>query len=65
LTRFELTAQRRSRQQRTGVEREDALVAESSRHVTGNQSLGKGLDDGRFAHARLAHEYRIVLRSPR
>ena len=43
------------------VEHDHALVAEQFRHVAFNDHLGKALDDGRLADARLPQEDGVVL----
>ncbi len=43
------------------VERVDLLVLEDAGHVVLGDALGQALDDGGLAHARLAHEHRVVL----
>ncbi len=62
---FKFAAILRARQHRSQIERNDALVLQGFRHVAGNNALRQSLDDGRFAHARLADQHRIILGAPR
>src|SRR6266851_4863558 len=62
---LELAAKLRARDQRARVERDNSLVLEPLRHVAGDDPLRESRDDCRFAHARFAHQHRIVLRAAR
>src|SRR5690606_5225439 len=59
---LELTAVLRPCDHRAEVEREQALVAQALRHVTGRDALGDALDDRGLADAGLTDQHRIVLR---
>ena len=63
-TRFELAAVLRAGHQRSEVQRHHAAVEQQLRHFAVDDALRQALHDGRLADARLANEYRIVLRSP-
>ena len=58
---FELAAELRAGDERTHVERQNALVLEALRHFAVEDALRQSLHDGGLAHARLADEHRIVL----
>jgi hypothetical protein len=62
---FELAAVLGTGDQRTQVERHDALVLQALGHVAADDALGEALGDGRLAHARLADQHRVVLGPPR
>ncbi len=62
---LELAAVLRARDERTDVERPDALALEPRRHVAGHDPLGEPLGDRGLADARLADQHRVVLRAPR
>ncbi len=63
--RLELTARARPRLQQAEIERAHRDAAQSRRHVAGGHAQREPLDDGGFADARLAHQYRIVLPAAR
>ncbi len=50
--------------QRTDVQRDQLLVAQTGGHVALDDALGQPFGDGRLAHARLADEHRVVLGAP-
>ena len=50
--------------QRPHVEGHQAPVFEGLGHVAVDDPLGQALDDGGFAHARLADQHRVVLGAP-
>ena len=58
---LELAAVLRSRDQRSHVECDDALVLEALGHVTADDALGEAFDDGGLADAGLADQHRVVL----
>ena len=62
---FEFAAVLRTGDQRAHVERDDALVLEAFRDVAADDALRESLDDRGLAHAGIADEHRIVLRSAR
>ena len=62
---FELAAIFSAGQHRAQVQGDHALVLQNFGHVTGNDSLGKALDDGSLADAGFADEHRIVLGAAR
>ena len=47
--------------QRSHVQGEDGFILEAFRHVSADDSLREPFRDGRFAHARFADQYRVVL----
>ncbi len=58
---FELAAVLGAGDQRTDVQRDEALVEEHLRHLTLDDPLGERFDDGGLADAGLADEDRVVL----
>ena len=62
---FELAAEFGAGDQRAHVERDDALVLQTLRHVPLDNSQGQPLGDGGLADARLADQHGIVLRAAR
>ncbi len=62
---LELAAVLRACNQRGNVQRDDADVAQQVGHLIGHDELSQALGDGRFAHARLADEQRVVLLAAR
>ncbi len=46
------------------IERQEALVLEAVRDVTGDDAIGQALHDGRLADAGLADEHRVVFGPP-
>ena len=58
---LEVAAILRARQQRPHVERVDLPLSEDLGHLPVDDALGEALGDRRLAHARLAHQQRIVL----
>jgi len=54
-----------ARHQRAQVECVELAVAQGLGHCVGGDALGQALHDGGLAHARLAHQHRIVLGAPR
>ncbi len=62
---LELAAVLRAGDHRAEVERDDALVAQRLRHVTGHDALREALDDRGLADAGLADQHRVVLGAPR
>ena len=58
---LEFAAELGAGDQRAHVEREDALVLESLRHLAVHDALGEALDDRGLADARLADQHGIVL----
>src|SRR5258708_23447785 len=63
-TLLKLTAKLGPSDQRTEVEGDAFFVGQGFRHIAANDTLGQSLDDGRFAHARLADQHRIILGTP-
>ena len=61
---FEFTTILGSGDQGAHVEADDPLLLEPFGHVAAHDALGEPFDDGRFAHAGLADENRIVLGAP-
>ena len=59
---LKLAAELRARDERAHVQREDLALLERCRNVPAHDALRKPLRDGRFAHARLTDEHRVVLR---
>ena len=49
----------------TNARREKLLIAQAFRHIAIDNAERKAFDDGGFADAWLADQYRIVLRAPR
>src|SRR6185436_9810346 len=45
------------------IERENSLVLQERRYITANDALGQAFDNRCLAHAGLANEYWIVLRT--
>ena len=41
------------------------MPLERVRHIVGGDLLSQAFSDGRLAHARLADDHRVILRSPR
>ena len=62
---LELAAVLGAGDQRTDVERPDALALQSLGHVARDDALGEALRDRRLADARLADQDRVVLRPAR
>ncbi len=62
---FELATIFGAGHQRAQVERDHALVAQTLGHVALDDADGQPLEDGRLAHAGLAHQHRVVLGAPR
>src|ERR1035441_2668274 len=62
---LELAAVLRAGHERGQVERVDLLVLEQLGHLGARDALGQALDHGGLAHARLAHQHRVVLGAPR
>ncbi len=62
---LELAAVLGAGEQRADVERPDPLALEPLGHVSGDDPLGKALDDRGLADAGLADQHRVVLRTPR
>ena len=60
---LELAAELRPGDERAEVERHEALVLESFRHVAIDDALREPFDDGGLPDPRLADEDRIVLRA--
>src|SRR5690606_24229632 len=63
-TLLELTAKLGASDQRTHVQRQQALVLQAVRDLTVDDTLGQPLDDGGLAHAGLANQHRVVLGTP-
>ncbi|CAB4891906.1 unannotated protein [freshwater metagenome] len=61
---LELTAELRTRDHRSEIERDDGLTAQALRNVTGDDALGESFDDGRLADAGFTDEHRVVLGAP-
>ena len=59
---LELTPELRTRNERTHVKRENALVAQSFRNFTVDDPLGEAVDDRGLANSGLTNQHRIVLR---
>src|SRR5262249_16940036 len=62
---FEFAAILRAGDQRPEIEGHNSLRAQGFRNIAPYNALRDAFDDGRFAHARLADQHRIVLRAPR
>ena len=62
---FEVTAVARAGDQRAHIEAVDLLVLDRFGHVTGNDCLGKALNNGSLTDARLTNQNRVVLRAAR
>ena len=62
---LELAAELGAGDQRAHVERDDAAVLQTFRHVLADDALGQALDDGGLADAGLADEHRVVLGAAR
>ena len=62
---LEVAAIPATRNQRAEVERVELLPRQSLGHVVGDDPLGQTLDDGRLAHAGLADQHGVVLRTAR
>ena len=62
---LKLTAILGARNEARQVERPDVLVHEVLGHVAGSDLLRQALDDGRFAHAGIAQDKRVVLGAAR
>ena len=62
---FEVAAVTRPGQERAHVERVDRDLGDEFRHVALVDGKRQTLDDGRLADARVAHQDRVVLPSPR
>src|SRR5690606_35262822 len=62
-TLLELAAILGAGDQRTHVERKNALVAKPLRHLAVDDSLGQAFDDGGLTDTRLADQDRVVLRA--
>src|SRR5438067_2465104 len=62
---LKLAAILRAGDHRPEVERDDALVLDAFGDVAFDDAAGPSFHDGRLADARLADQYRIVLRAPR
>src|SRR5207245_2333312 len=60
----ELTAKFRAGKHCSQVERDEPLVFQDFRNVTGDDALGKAFHDGGLAYPGFADEYRIILRAP-
>ena len=61
---LELAAVLRAGDHHRQVEHDDAAVGQQFGDVAFDDALGEALDDGRLAHARLAQQDGVVLRSP-
>ncbi len=62
--RLELAAELRAGEERSHVERVDADVLQDRGHRAAVDAEREALDDGRLAHARVAHEDGVVLPPP-
>ena len=62
---FEVTAVARASDQRAHIEAVDLLVLDGFGHVTGNDRLGKALNNGGLTNAWLTNQNRVVLRATR
>src|SRR5437016_14457027 len=60
---FKLAAILGAGQHGSQVETHETLVAQTFRHVAGDDSLGQAFHDGRLAHPGLADHHRIILRT--
>ena len=65
LRRFlEFPAKLGARQQRGHIQGYDAFFANLLRDISTYDALRQSFDNGCLADARLAHEYRVILRTP-
>ena len=62
-TFLKFTAEFRSCNKRTHIQRIKCLVLERFRHISGDYTACKSLDNRGLAYTRLTYEYRIVLRA--
>ena len=60
---FEFTAIFRASNHRAQIERNNVMVFQAGRNVAGNDTLRQAFNNRRFAHAGLANEHGIVLRT--
>ncbi len=60
-TFFELATKLGAGDQRAHIQGNNAFVLEALRYVAFHDAQGQSFDDGRFANARFADQYRIVL----
>src|SRR5206468_2379926 len=61
---FKLAAIFRSRHNQREIQHQNALVGEKRRNLTIDDALRETFNDGRFSHARIADQDRVVFRPP-
>jgi len=64
-TIFELAAKLGAGDERAQIERNQAFLFESLRHIAVDDAQSQAFDDGGFADAGFADQYRVVFRAPR